>query len=117
MTLVVGRTSGRRVAIVSDTQIVEHDIPLPIQDGILKSYMLPGGISVSFSNSPELAAKDLKKFILEYPNGASFETVVSFFETASAASGNEYLVAFAKTAKLIKIIDGKRIRSIAKLNG
>jgi hypothetical protein len=114
MTLVVGRASGRRVAVVSDTQITEHNVRLPIQLGVLKTCMLPGGICVSFSNSPELAGADFTRFYLNYPNGIGFDGVVSFFEQASAQSGNEYLIAFAKTAKLVKIVDGKRVRSIAQ---
>jgi hypothetical protein len=109
MTLIVGRTSGQTVAIVSDTQITEHDMRLPVGKGVVKSYMLPG-ICVSFSNSPELAAKDIVRFLQEYPKGTGFANVVSFFERASADSGNDYLIAFAQPARLIKIVDGKRVK-------
>ncbi len=114
MTLVVGRVEGRRVAIVSDTQITEHDTPLPIADGVVKSYMLPGGVCVSFSNSPELAMKDFIAFIQAYPQGTGYSNVVSFFEAASMESGNDYLIAFAQHAKLVKIADGKRLPSGSK---
>jgi hypothetical protein len=47
MTLVVARIDGPRVAIASDTLLIEHDKPLPFQSGIVKSCMrLPyGGIT------------------------------------------------------------------------
>lgn len=114
MTLVVGRTTEQRTAVVSDTQIVEHDMPLPPTSGAVKTWMLPGGICVSFSNSPELAARDFADFARLYPQGTSFAEVVAFFERSSVQSDNEYLIAFAKHAKLVKIPDGKRIRSDAR---
>lgn len=114
MTLVVARVSGRRVAVVSDTQLTEHGIRLRIHEGIVKTYMLPGGICVSFSNSPELAVSDFQKFATAYPEGADFADTISFFEKTSAKSGNEYLIAFARLAKLAKIVDGQRMSSAAK---
>jgi hypothetical protein len=38
---------------------------------------------------------------------------VSFFEQSSAKSGNDYLIAFSDNPRLVKIIDGKRVPSIA----
>lgn len=114
MTLVVARVSGRRVAVVSDTQLTEHDVRLPIHKGVVKTYMLPGGICVSFSNSPELAVTDFQKFATAYPEGANFGNTISFFEKASAKSGNDYLIAFARQVKLAKIVDGQRIPGAAK---
>jgi hypothetical protein len=113
MTLAVGRVSGQRVAVVSDTQITEHDMPLPTTSGVIKTMMLPG-ICVSFSNSPELAARDIAQFASVYPQGAGFADTVAYFEQASANSENEYLIAFAKHAKLVKVSNGKRIRSESK---
>lgn len=114
MTLVVARVSGRRVAVASDTQITEHDVRLPVNKGLVKTYMLPGGICVSFSNSPELAVLDFQEFVADYPEGANFKDTISFFERASAKSGNEYLIAFARLAKLAKIVDGQRLPSLSK---
>ena len=114
MTLVVARVSGRRVAVVSDTQLTEHDVQLPIHESVLKSYILPGGICASFSNSPELAAANFKEFALDYPEGANFADTISFFEKASAKSGNDYLIAFSRQAKLVKIVDGRRVPGTAK---
>lgn len=114
MTLVVARVSGRRIAVVSDTQITKHDERLPIHESVLKTYMLPGGICVSFSNSPELATSDFKDFVAAYPEGAGFSDTIAFFEQASAKSGNDYLIAFARLAKLAKIVDGRRMPSAAK---
>lgn len=113
LTLVVGRVAGKRVAVVSDTQLTEHDMHLPITEGVVKSMMLPG-ICVSFSNSPELAARDIDEFARIHPPGTGFADTVAYFERASADSGNEYLIAFAKHAKIVKISNGRRVRSEAK---
>lgn len=113
MTLVVGRVSGQRIAVASDTVITKHGMPQPISEWIVKTYMLPGGICASFANSPELAIKDFNEFIGQYPNGTNYADVIAFFERASSRSGNDYLIAFAKYAKLEKIVEGKRIKSIA----
>ena len=114
MTLVVARASRRRVAVVSDTQLTKHDAREPINEGIVKTYMLPGGICVSFSNSPELAVSNFIEFASAYPTGASFANTISFFEKASATTGNEYLIAFARQGKLAKIVDGRRVPSTAR---
>jgi len=57
---------------------------------------------------------DFQKFALAYPNGTNFTNTISFFEKASHKSGNDYLIAFARLAKLAKIADGKRIYSASK---
>ncbi|MGD0192469.1 MAG: hypothetical protein ABSD74_17160 [Rhizomicrobium sp.] len=114
MTLVVGRVAGRRVAVVSDTCLTEHNMALPTTSGVVKTAMLPGGICVSFSNSPELAAADFMAFARLYPEGCGYAEAIAYFERASENSGNDYLIAFAKYTKLVKIADGKRVNSVAK---
>jgi hypothetical protein len=94
--------------------LTEHGCALPISQGVVKTYMLPGGICASFSNSPELAIRDFMAFAKKYPEGTGFSDAISFFESASSNSGNDYLVAFARHSKLIKIADGKRERSDQK---
>lgn len=102
------------MAVASDTQLTEHDVRLPIHKGVVKTYILPGGICVSFANSPELAVMDFQRFATAYPQGANFGNAISFFEAASAKSGNDYLIAFARQAKLAKIVDGQRMPSTAR---
>ena len=114
MTLVVGRIVGPRVAIVADTMLMEHSKPLPFQSGVVKSCMLPGDLCVSFSNSPETAEHAFKVFATKYPNGTGHAEVIGFFEQSSEATGNDYLVAFASPARLVKIAHGKHINSISK---
>ena len=116
MTLVVGRIEGPRLAIVSDTLLIEHNQPLPFQSGVIKSCMLPGNICVSFANSPITAERTFREFVDRHPAGASFADVVSFFKRSSADTGNDYLVAFANPAKLLKIVDGRHVRSLSKTN-
>jgi hypothetical protein len=114
MTLVVGRVVGPRVAIAADTMLTEHDKPLPFQNGIVKSCMLPGDLCVSFSNSPDTAGRAFKEFTAKFPNGTGYAEVVSFFEQSSEATNNDYLVAFADPARLLKIAHGKCISSASK---
>ena len=61
MTLVVARVEKGRLAIAADTMVSAHDASLPMQEWALKSICLPGGICVSYSGSPELAAKAFQK--------------------------------------------------------
>src|SRR5438309_760280 len=114
MTLVVARIEGSRVAIASDTLITQHKKPLPFQEGVIKSCMLPGDICVSFANSPVTAERAFTEFWQRYPNGTGFAAVVTFFEESSSNTGNDYLIAFANPAHLVKIADGKRQPSVSK---
>jgi hypothetical protein len=114
MTLVVGRVDGPRIAVASDTLITEHDRPLALQDGVIKSCMLPGDVCVSFCNSPVSAERAFKEFAARFPRGASFSNVVLFFEQSSRETGNDYLIAFCHPAHLVKITEGKRIESASK---
>jgi hypothetical protein len=114
MTLVVGRIVGPRVAIVADTMLTEHDKPLPFQSGVVKSCVRPGDLCVSFSNSPDTAERAFKVFAAKYPNGTGYAEVIGFFEQSSKATGNDYLVAFANPARLVKIAHGERINSVSK---
>ncbi|WP_316174402.1 hypothetical protein [Bradyrhizobium sp. SZCCHNRI1073] len=114
MTLAVARIDGPRVAIASDTLLTEHDKPLPIQNGVVKSCMVPGDICVSFCNSPETAGKALQEFVARYPRGAGFADVIAFFEKSSADTGNDYLIAFSSPARVAKIAEGKYTPSLSK---
>jgi hypothetical protein len=113
MTLVVARNEKGRIAIAADTLITEHGSPLPFQNGTIKSCMLPGDICVSFCNSPVTAEVEFRTFCEKYPDGTRFSDVLSFFEGSSARTGNDYIIAFDSNPKLVKIVDGKRVHSIA----
>jgi hypothetical protein len=114
VTLVVGRVEKGRVAIAADTLVTQNEAPLPVRKWTIKSCVLPGNICISFSNSPEHAETDFAAFAASYPTGTNFAGVISFFEASSARTGNDYLIAFASPARIVKIADGKRINSIAK---
>jgi hypothetical protein len=114
MTLVVARNDNGRIAIAADTLVTEHGKPLPFQKGTLKSCMLPGKVCVSFCNSPDAAELAFRTFCKNYPNGTVFSNVISFFENSSASTGNDYIVGFDSAPKLVKIVNGKRVHSIAK---
>jgi hypothetical protein len=114
MTLVVARTERGRLAIAADTMLSAHGTSLPMHRWALKSICLPGGICVSYSGSPELAAKAFWKFHERYPQGADYAETVAFFEVSSADTNNDYIVAIADTAKLATIRDGRRTSGISK---
>jgi hypothetical protein len=114
MTLVVARAEKGRLAIAADTMVTEHGTSLPLRQWVLKSVCLPGGICVSYSGSPELSARALHDFRERYPQGANHVETVAFFEACSAATNNDFIIAFASTAKLVTIRDGRRTSGISK---
>ena len=114
MTLVVARCEKGKIAIAADTLVSAHDVPLPLASGVVKSCCLPGYICVSFSGSPELAEKAFVKFSKSFPLGANFETTVAFFEASSAATNNDYIIAFGKSPKLVTVRDGRRTSGLSK---
>jgi hypothetical protein len=114
MTLAVARIVGNRIAVVADTLVTEHDMPLPLSKSVIKSCLLPGDLCVTFCNSPESAARDFARFSKSYPQGASFAEAVSFFEHSSVATGNDYLLAFSRSPRITKIANGRRVETAAK---
>ena len=117
MTLVVARVEKGRLAIAADTMLSQHGTSLPMQKWVLKSICLPGGICVSYSGLPELAARAFQDFRERYPQGANYALTTAFFEASSAATNNDYILAFADTVKIITIRDGRRIRGCQKRTG
>lgn len=113
MTLVVARTKGQRVSLVADTLILENGSPLPLANGMVKTCSFPSGVCVGFAGSPELARLDLWRFSKLHPQGVAFGDAVSYFEESSRRTENEYLLAFADTAKIAKIAKGKRQPAIS----
>jgi len=114
MTLVVARCDKGRIAIAADTLLTEHGSPLPINAGVVKSCCLPGYICVSFSGSPELAEKAFRDFSTSFPRGANFSSTVSFFQSSSSSTGNDYLIAFGDAPRLVTIRAGHRVDRISK---
>ena len=89
-------------------------MPLSARNWVLKSICLPGGICVSFSGSPELAWKSFRHYRECYPHGTSCAAVLEFFEKSSAETNNDYIIAFAATAKLVTIRGGRRATGISQ---
>jgi hypothetical protein len=114
MTLVVARRYKNRIAIAADTLLSAQDMALPISAGALKPCCLPGYLCVSYSGSPELAAKEFFAFEKTFPQGAVYDTAVRFFEQASARTGNDYILAFGSPPTLVTVRDGHRLRSLSK---
>jgi hypothetical protein len=61
-----------------------------------------------------LAARDFERFSKLHPGGAPFSEAVSFFEGSSIDTGNDYLVAFSRAPRIVKISDGRRVESASK---
>ena len=114
MTLVVARCDNGRISIAADTLLSEHGSPLPITVGVVKSCCLPGNICVSFSGSPEMAEKAFVDFAKSFPRGANFSVTVKFFESSSSSTGNDYIVAFGDSPKLVTIRDGRHTAGVSK---
>jgi hypothetical protein len=114
MTLVVARIQGDRIAIASDTRISKGEIPLPVDQGVIKTCIINRRICVAFSNSPELAERDILAFADNTKAQSGFAEAISFFERASKDSGNDYIVAFARPPRLVKIANGERVGGISK---
>ncbi|MGA2492285.1 MAG: hypothetical protein ABSF67_04970 [Roseiarcus sp.] len=75
---------------------------------------MPGYLCVSFAGSPELAKQAFAAFAVRYPGGANFSETVGFFESSSAETENQYLIAFGRNPRLITIREGRRVDRIAK---
>lgn len=114
MTLVVARIAGDRVAVAADTMITAGDVKLPMHQWVMKSICLPGGICVSYCNSPDLAFRALRAFRTEYPAGAGFSDVIAFFERWSSRTNNDFLIAFPHPARLVTVRDGKRTTGLSR---
>jgi len=114
MTLVVAREVKGIIAIAADTLVSEHDVALPMKDWVLKSLCLPGGVCVSFSGSPELATRDIQTFVLQHSQGANYAATIGYFEKSSAATNNDYILAFSKSGKLVTIKDGARTSGLGR---
>ncbi|MEQ9196955.1 MAG: hypothetical protein RIE84_09390 [Parvibaculum sp.] len=114
MTLIVARVEKGRLAIAADTMLSAHGTPLSMQEWALKSFCLPGNICVSYSGSPELAAKAFHAFRKRHPQGANYTTTLEFFEASSLTTNNDYIVAFSDPAKLVTIRDGRRTNGLSK---
>lgn len=114
MTLVVARCNGDRIAIAADTLLTAQDARLPLSHHVLKSCCLPGYLCVSYSGSPDLAARAFFIFEQTFPTGASYDEAVRFFEHSSHETGNDYLLAFGALPKLVTIRDGHRVKTLSK---
>lgn len=114
MTLVVARIHKDHIAIASDTLVTMHGQALPMAEWTLKSICLPGNICVSYSGSPELAARAFVEFRRRFPEGVAYAETISFFEASSKTTNNDYIVAFAQAPRLVTIRSGERTQGLSK---
>ena len=114
MTLIVGRTNGKHVTLVADTLITQNGAPLKLEQSIVKTCAFPFGICVGFSGSTEHAKDKLWRFSSDYKQEPDYGDVISYFEKASVNGHCDFLIAFANTAKLAKIVDGKKQHGLSQ---
>lgn len=114
MTLVVARCENGRIAIAADTLLTDKGVSLPLSASSLKIHCLPGYLCVAYSGSSDLAARVFLTFKQEYPLGTGYDNVVTFFEDASSNTGNDFILAFGTSPRLVTVRDGKREASLAK---
>ena len=114
VTLVVARCDKRRIAIAADTLLSDKGVALPLTAGALKSCCLPGYLCVSYSGSPDLAAKSFLAYEQAHPQGTTYAATVEFFEQSSAKTDNDYILAFGAIPKLVTIRDGRPVQSVSK---
>lgn len=112
MTLVLAKIIKSRIFILSDTKISSNTSKAQLQSGVIKTALLSPHVAVSFSNSYELASRDIEHFA-KTRSPRIFTDVVKFFEASSAATNNQYILAFA-TGVLVKISDGQSSRVVSK---
>jgi hypothetical protein len=60
---------------------------------------------------PAIAFREFRE---RYPQGANYAQTVGFFERSSASTNNDYIVAFADSANLVTVRDGRRTSGISK---
>jgi hypothetical protein len=114
MSLIVARIRGERIALVSDTRVSRPGEQLPVDQGVIKTCIINGSICVAFSNSPELAERDILQFAGRFDELSGFAKTIGYFERSSRSTGNDYIVAFAKPPKIVKICDGHRLETVSR---
>jgi hypothetical protein len=87
---------------------------LPPTEGLLKSCCLPGYLCVSYSGSPDLAAKAFLAYGQAYPQSTTYNTTAEFFERSSSSTGNDYILAFGAQPKLLTVRNGRRVQGLSK---
>ncbi|MBI4923475.1 MAG: hypothetical protein HY834_17185 [Devosia nanyangense] len=113
MTLVVAQTDGVRIGIVADTRVSQNDTAFPLGEGVVKTCLLPQGVSLSFCNSFEAASQAVAEFVRK--RGAGYSETVAHFRESSRRTGNDYIIGFARTAKLVTIRNGSATNGLEKI--
>jgi hypothetical protein len=67
----------------------------------------------SFSNSLELAARDIKTFSEKYQGAFTHSALIDFFEKSSDQTGSEYLLTLLGPLRVFKIAEGSASKTIA----
>jgi hypothetical protein len=111
LSLIVGRMVGNSITIVGDTHLTDEltKRKTPPLEGVIKSFIIDPGFSVSFVGLVEVASESLRRFRYEWRTKASIDAVIQHFLAFHLQSDQrvEYILAFCKpTNKLIEIKRG-----------
>jgi hypothetical protein len=110
MSLVVARMNGSVIAVVGDTGITAHDMPLPAAKWRPKIAILSPDLAVAFAGDPDLAASAIDSF--GDRGKQNFQSTVRYFLNCQIESENlEFLLMFNKpTTQLVRIRSGSHER-------
>ncbi|MBV9348123.1 MAG: hypothetical protein JO245_09120 [Pseudolabrys sp.] len=91
MTFVLATIEAGHIFIFADTRVMEGDLPLPRTSGVVKTCFVTPTLAVSFANSPELAAKDINRFVFD-GEPSKYSNTVEFFAASSREAGTERVI-------------------------
>lgn len=107
MTLAIARVFKKQIVILSDTKITPPGGGGRVTEGVLKTAFLTPAVAVAFAGDPALAKRALLSCKAELGSNPGFRDTIAFFETETAGTLQEYLVAFAGPCRLFKIANGQ----------
>ncbi|MET3968743.1 hypothetical protein [Bradyrhizobium sp. S3.9.1] len=114
MTLVISRTIGQQVFILADTRVSEHDVALPRERGVIKTTLLSPQAAISFSNSPDLASRDIRAFRQVFGGTFSYREAVDYFAGSSRDTHNDYLLNFLEPPRTVEIKAGEVSKTVGR---
>jgi hypothetical protein len=108
MTLVVAAQFGSRIIVFSDTMISNKSIGNDIIPGRLKSIVINGTLSVSYSGNVDIALDSVRRICKELPKYKDIKDVIDLLIRTSTNFSCDFIVAtHLPEPCLIKIADGK----------
>jgi hypothetical protein len=113
MTFVLCKIIKSRVFIFADTRVTEHAVSLPPEQGLIKTSFLSPQVAISFSQSPDLAARDIKLLGEQYKGCFGYSDALNFFSKSSSDTNNDYILVFLNPLRILKISSGVANRTLS----